>query len=286
MNNIKIQKYENRIVKFENTFKNVFKNIKLILIKISSIAIECSDDDIDEIYKEMMDSIVYLTNEIYWLITGGFSDGAYARLRLLYEYIVKLTIIRNDEKEKILIKRYKLNKLVYDYKKMNKRDDDIFNFIKEYAKSNSLKKEFYFLIRESYVDDNWWFSILLDNNNNNNSKIGFSKLNNRFNEIQNELIVEEELKFNDNIIFKYSSEKVHMVSKKLNEVHRILIARQDVDEKLYLDDIIEAIQIMVNELITFLYINFTENKEIIEFVFEYGEKINIELDEIKEKYGC
>ncbi|EGT4137892.1 hypothetical protein EQZ09_08810 [Clostridium perfringens] len=285
MDNTKLQKYIDRNLMFNDIFKNVLGNIKLISIKISSIEVVGIDNDCDEVYKEMMDSIVYLTNEIHWLITGGFSEGAYARLRLLYEYIVKFTIINHDKKEEVLIKRYKLNNLVYDYKKMNRKDNTLFKNIKEYAKSNSLKKEFYYLLSEDYIDDNWWFGILLDNNKNNN-KIGFSKLNNKFNEIQNKLIVEDELKLNDNILFKYTSEKVHMFSKNLNEFNRILIARQDVDEKLYLDDIIEAIQIMVNELITFLYINFTQEKKIIEFVFKYGEKINIELDEIKEKYGC
>ena len=280
MNNTRLQMYKGRNLKFKNVFKNVFKYIDIILIKLSSIEIEG-----DEIYIQMMDSIVYLTNEIYWLIIGGFSEGAYARLRLLHEYIAKFTIIVNDEKEELLIKRYKLNNYIYEYRKMKNKEKIVFKYIKNYAISNSLLSEFNYLMNCKYVDCNWWFEILLDNKKS-KKKIGFSQLNDKFSEIQNELAIDYDFKSNGNIIFEYTSEKVHMFSSKLDQFIRLLIVKKDIDEKLYLDDIINIIQLMTNELAIFLYINFQQEKEIIDFVFKYQEKINFEIDKINEKYGC
>lgn len=275
----KIKQYSERRKQYLSIFNNVFKSTETQIYNISSIVIQDN-----EIFDELLDNILYLSSEILWLIKGGYSEGAFARFRLLYEFIVKFEIMYFDENREELINRYILNNSLIDLKNANfdKESDEykeLISEIREKATEEGLGKEFHQLLQKRFIDRNWWFEIAC---NKNCANIGFSDFEKKITEIKNQLM-NTNFK-SDNIIYKYTSSKVHGYNiDELKKFHRIFSVGKEMDNTLYLDDIIDILEIFNVELAEFIGFIFFE-EDFCDKILDNAEKILSEIYTLKKKY--
>lgn len=276
----KKEKYLEKQKEYDEIFKKVFAFTNLQISNISSIVIEGN-----AVFDELLDNIIYLSNEILWLIRGGFSEGAYARFRLLHELIIRFEIMYWDKDGEILINRYILNNSLISLKNSNltrksKEYKKLEDEIKNEAIQDGLEKEFNDLLARKFIDRNWWFEIACNKNCEN---IGFSDFERKITEIKNRL-TNENFKAN-NIVYKYTSNKVHGYDiDELKKFHRVFTVGKEIDEKLYLDDIINILYELNLELMSFIGFVFIGDK-FTGKILKLGDDIIKEIKNI-EKIHC